>query len=1172
MKVLTPNELVERICEEIAYAGGSLTSGPFWDVVSEITDNLDNRLRSFVLRCFGTYQDTSIMRHGKLLAADDFDEQTIGSEDLTFSISEDRLFLFLTGYKKKECSVGGLAFELLLEIAKTKEQGINTMDLARKTSQDPRSITGRIKKLGNLVSGVQTIYKGHVVKHLRFHRFGVREDSNKGYASMKDSLQSIVEVVKNSKNGVRQVIDLKREFKFDKDKRLSKAFIAAISSLDAAGYLKKVLVISPSNPAIKIRCVKFLKDYEPEERPLNESEDDSDIDEENEESPGNDDGAGEDEENYSLLNAENASQLLQSKNLLVEDDMNTELKRFLLNRFYPLQNQTFGLVDKEGTAGLSSMQGVNMLTGNDYKRSFTKCSEYYIDTVGKEKEDSEGFGLVKVYDFEGKRKFYRLFTKPNFKLLTSAATRDEDSGFRPLKPQHRSLKELNNDNFFPLSNTLRFMHSSDGDVFFWNGELKAPANENAAPRGRKRKQAKVGELQHDEASKKVKSRESALPAEGVVKSQKEPLQDLLSTAHFTESDAGVSVTDEDNGDRGRATLSIGGFSANSLKSLHRQRAILGTIKKLGGVTIFRDQFFEEVTKLMGSKTTLDKKTIKGDIELLKAVKKIGSDIDKRTGRKVIYLPNTTSKAISTYLNNEKDNKKSYFNDVIEGTDIYFFDSDQRERFLSGTKSAERIKNFDKKAKSGKPAQSVTRRSEKKAEKSSTKVVSSLRDSTAERQSLVQSNMAQQASKEKADRQSYNVGTKVGLRVLVMSVVLTELVKGEIAWNLVTKLFPNNSLSNLEKQWTLRRIKMGLGGLKALKMKWRKILVNAMKEERTTMEDIESLDLPKLISLWQGAEQKLPERPTELLRNYEENFKKSTFIKDAASLVGTTSLDLSSMIQRESTLLRKCYTYELGKIKRTSGEEENIKTIVRSALLDKNSAAVADIEALKDFDVKDVDRIILDMAKDKQLTFMASSKLQLSDGFAELLKKKGEFENLEKAATYIKQLQVVLRGKQGIVLKEELVNHAAIVYVDMLQSKTISINPVPVSSHELPMHYTTRKYGFDALMPPLIVSCRKPVDQKNVLSSRIPLGKPCSRLWINGDGALRGEIWKQLVSLVLNEVFFNPGVSTDAVATRNARLISPREVEEVVSWCFESKLIVPTKLRGLIATSTWYAAF
>ncbi|SCU82397.1 LADA_0C04962g1_1 [Lachancea dasiensis] len=1164
MTILTPDELIEKLCEEIAYSGGRILLTKFWDLVSEEVDNLDNRLKIFILRCFHVHRDTSLTRAGKLLEATNYDELTEGCEDVYCSITEDMLYTFLTGYCKRECSIGGLAFELLIEIAKSKQAGINTMDLARKTSQDPRSITGRIKKLGNLVVGVQTIYKGHVVKHLRLSKFGVQIASDSNYSSMKDNLKSIVEVVKSSKNGVRQLIDLKRELKFDKDKRLSKSFIAAISSLVTGGYLKKVLVVSPSSPSMKIRCVKYLKDYQPELKQGNDFEEETDLEEGHEGGENNDAEEAEGGEELELLGNDNATQLLQGKNLVIEDETNFDRKLFLLNRFHPLQNQTYALVDKRGIEGLSSMQAVSILTGNDYKRSFTKCSEYYIDTIGKENKSDREFGLVKVYDFEGKRKFHRLFTKRHFNTLVSGENMREETDFPLIKVQKNTLRVLSDKAYSPLSNTLRFIENDHGGLFFWNGELKAPANENAVPRGRKRKgQAELIGRGAQEDSKKMKPShtESILT---LITDEQKKLKDE------TTENIEVSVSDAGQDDKANIAISIDGLSANSLKSLQRQRAILEVLTKSGGVSLFRDQFFEDVKKLMGSKTTLDKKTIKGDLNLLRASNKIGFQIDRLRSRKVLFLPHIPQETISKFLLNEKESKKSYFKDVIHNADIYFFDESQRERFLRGGGSAERIKNFEKKTSNGRRGPAL-RKAPKGPDKDNAEETITLTDSAAERQSLIDNTMAQYSKEDSSGYRRYNVGTKVGVRVLVMAVIITEIVNGEVVWDLITKLFPSNSLSNLEKQWTTRRIKMGHGGWKALKMKWRKILVEAMKEEQLTMRDVETLDLPKLIRIWESADQKPPETEFKLLRNHEDNVKKFTLIREPRNVPHPATVETASMVQRESNLLRKCYMYRAGQECLSVKKEDQIRTAVRSALLERGTGGFNDISALQAFEKGDIEKTVLDMAKEKQISFLNPSKLQLTDGLHEMLVKKGDFESMEKAAEYHAQLSNIFEGRRGLVIKEELTNQAALVIIELLHSASIAMAGVPILSEEHPMHYTTRRYGFGALIPPLIVFQDKSSNKRLTQSIPIPMGRPYSRLWINSGGKVRPQVWKQVVALILLEICFNPGISAGRLSLHCAQLLAPAEVEEIVIWCTNSRYVSKLEFGGLLVNSTWFLA-
>ncbi|CUS22905.1 LAQU0S07e02806g1_1 [Lachancea quebecensis] len=1159
MVLLAPDELVQRLCEEIAYNGGKISLGGFWDLVTKITDEPDERMKIFVLRCFESHPDTAITKEDEILKVSNYKEFYEDVQGVTCTISEDRLYSFLTGYRKKECSVGGLAFELLVEIAKTKDKGINTMDLAQLTSQDPRSITGRIKKLGNLVSGVQTIYKGHVVKNLKFFRFVDGKEPSKSYTSMRDSLPKIVDVVKNSKNGVRQLIDLKRELKFDKDKRLSKSFIAAISSLDEMGYLKKVLVVSPSSPTVKIRCVKFLRDYVPEDRSANDFEDDeSDAGEDTDGKQMTENGMGDEEDDSEIFSSENATQVLQERNFVVEDEMKPERRIFLLNRFFPFQNQTYALVDKHDKTGLSSMQAVNLISGCDYKRSFTKCSEYYIETVGKGDDTGNGFGLVRAYDFEGKKKFYRLFTKSHFQNLVSAQRPESEGTFRSLKVQHETLQELSLKSFSPLSNTIRFINVDGSDRFFWNGDLKVPANQNAAPRGRKRKQLKT-EAKDEEVPKKIKQESKCAP-EGT------PDEVLKSNMRNGPEKVGVTVSEAGEAEKQKAILNIGGFSAGSLKSVQRQRAILEAVKRNGGVTFFRDQFFDDVTKLMESKTTLDKKTIRGDVELLRTTQKLFLKVDQSSGRRIMFLPNVSSEEISKFLVNEKDSKKSYFRDVIQNTDIYFFDQTQRDRFHRGKKSAERIKNFEHKSSNGRRI-----RASRTTKKPVKKLATGLDDSSVDRQSLVENNMAQYKSNDIIQTPCYNVGTKAGVRALIMSAVITKSLRGQILWELITKLFPNNSISNLKKQWTARRIRMGHGGWKGLLEKWRKVIVDAMKDERVTMEDVEQLELLKLVELWESTDQERSKQSITLFKSHDENLRNLTLVKEPNSSAFANSPDQSSMVQRETGLLRRCYTYESRRRRLCLPADDELRAIVRSILIDRSVADLEGIKLLDRFPRDDVDKTILEMAKEKQVSFIGQSKLQLTDAILDILHKKGDDAFLEAAVNYRTQLFIFLNDQKGLLLNEEIKNHGALVLIDLLDSGRISISEVPLLSQEMQMHYSTRKYEVGALTPPLLITQKIP-ESPSKEHGPIPVGEPHSRIWVDSKGSIRRKIWRKVVALVLQEICFNPGITLHRLAAKSSQLLSTSEISEVVSWCMKEELVSATPFEGLTIGSSWYSAF
>lgn len=1101
-------------------------------------------------------QDVTLYERGK--PSEKIYSEIAGNEDAyTLKISEDTLWTILTGYRKKEANIGGFAFELLLEIAKARDKGINTKDLALATSQDPRSITGRVKKISHLICSVQMIYKGHVVKLLKLKRYLESDNAVKPYVNLRDYLGQIVDVVKKSKNGVRQIIDLKRELKFDSEKRLSKAFIAAIAWLDEKEYLKKVLLVSPTNPSVKIRCVKYLRDYVQEDKSTN----DFDYESEPGDDPLDDDKLGlEEEDAYEGLDSSNATNILQEEGLLVQDEKSTEKDEILMNRFYPIQNQTYDMTEEAGLQGISTMEVIKRLTGKDYKRAFTKSSEYYVESVGKPKSNVDEYCIVRVYDFEGRKKFYRFFTEENFKTLTGVSQEPVSGRFEPIEKHTQSLAELNESNFIPLSSSLRFIDNGGRESFFWNGEIKSPVN--ASLRGRKRKQEDVAAIQK---AISVNNKRRSIK-------QKEKLPFLSSpgpgVAGRDIADSPSTANDNDGGNKSRV-LEIGGFSAGSLRSLWRQRAILEVVKKAGGVTYLREQFFEDVSHYMGSNTLLDKKTVRGDVNLMLQNDKLRMEDEPHTGKRIVYLPEVDPNAISSYIIKDKDNKKAYFKDVIHNTDIYFFDQTEKHRFHRGVKSAERVRNYQNRSKPKKGSQG-------KAWKEKTEDALSL-----QRQYKLSRDLAAVGEKglpkknektERGKKALFQVGNKLGVRALIMAVVITKSIKNEILWDEITRLFPSNSLSNLKKQWTAQRIKMGHVGWRAYVDKWRKILVSATREESITLEDVERLDLPKLIDLWITSDADEDQRPILLYRDYVENKKRYTLIRDEKNVGLKSGLAMSSMIQRETSSLKKIFVYDDCKISSKQlpswGTEGDVRAVIRSILYDNPDTSREKIEILSMIPKELVDKVIMDMAKEKHL-YLQGSRLEATDTIKEFLQARGNYKMFEQCEIYRNKLEEMFHAGNGVIISEEIPDIASWIFIDLIAHSKVNLDIIPTVDGSQKLSYVTRRLGIRGLTPPLIMSAKRSTKLTKETQVPLPMGEPNSKLWVDGMGCLRQDVWKCLLSMITNEILYNPGITIDKLEQNCSFVLSKRELSDICAWLLEKDLASETPFEGLQAGHEWY---
>lgn len=1156
-EVLSPDELVQKIIDEISFRKGRITLNELWDLASKYVDLNDDYMKSYALNNVLAHPDTICLIDGQStdLSTVKFEDVLQRADSVQIGITDDRLWLTLTGHTKKEASVVGFAFDLLLEVASSKEKGINTMELAKNTGQDPRSVTGRIKKFSHLVTMNQLVYKGHLVKSLTLNRF-VTEEPKKPYINIKQHLPEIVEIVKNSKNGVRQVIDLKREMGFDKEKRLSKAFTSAISWLDQQGYLKKVIVVSPTNPSIKIRCVQFVKAHSPEESSGNNEFEDESADEDDEDDRDGDgaDIGNEDVEKTSLDEEEvmegfdkvNATNMLQESNLVIQETP-SEKKEVTINRFYPLQTQIYSMADQAGTTGISTLDLIAKFVGPDYKRCFSKNTEYFIDGTSQKSSKfstDNDIGLVKIYDFEGKKKFHRIFTKKNFATLTDQKAQNRHQDLPVIEVQPYTLEELSRSNFVPLNASLRYMNDGERDVFFWHGELNIPASSRTSVRGRKR----ITLPDTAEKPKRIKFEEPAVD---------------LKVEH-----------DDPFVGRSATSITVNGFTGSSLKSIQRQKALLTVLKNSGGVRFIGDKFYDSISKHMGTDMLLDKKTLKKESEILVESGKLKIVEDPNTRKRVLCLPDIPDEKIEEYLTDSKDTRGKFNTEVVCKEDIYFFDQNEKDRFHKSAKAAKRIKEFERKSKQDKnsldidvsiePALTVKKlRKRTSTKKSSTpkevKTSSKLKAKKPEISSTV--------------RTTFHSGTKEGITALIYTVVITKSIKGQIDWDEITKLFPHNAIENLKKQWRVRRVRMGESGWRALMEKWRKIMVEAIKDERATLADAEQMNLVKLVHLWLSVE-KDSSTSIQLYKDYATNRSKYTFlplstrIKTEAKGRGVA---MSSMIQRENFLLNKKYSFQRSVLPKGKSVEDEIRTVVRSMLFDKTLLEASEVNVLHDFSHEQVDKVILDMAKERLLTFVDSSKLQLTDKVYEVLQNNEGTSFLEKSSNCRKKLVELFNSQNAFVISEEPQRHVPCVLLDLFENFNIKSEVVPLEVQHKKMYYTTRQYEVRALTPPLVCYSIAKIKERKVKKINVPIGKPFSRIWVNGHSEIRPLVWKSVISTLLKEILFNPGITVSVISNRYSTLLSPEEVSEVISWLVKTETISTTEMDGYTVCDGWYYA-
>lgn len=1171
-----PDEIVGKIYEEITYNKGSIKINKIWDIFNISHETM----QKFVLQCCLANEDVMLIQTGKPVPnKNEFDLQLLLNDtegEYSLQLQEDRLWIILTGYNKKESKVGNYAFDLLLEIAHAKEKGINTMELAKATKQDPRSITGRLKTIEYLFQSVQLIYKGHVVKKLTLTKFASQNDDNNTntptsdgshYVSMRQHLETIVNIVKNSKNGVRQINDLRREMKFDKQKRASKSFLAAVNWLAVRGYLRIVLVIPPNNPDVKVRCVQYQRDY------VNKN--DGDFDDGSSSDDNEEDTAGpedDEEEVYEGIEKANGNSVLTDQGVITEEKNNAksviEKNEMLMNRFYPVQNQTYALSEKTGERGLSTIDAMKLICGKDFQRSYAKSSEYFLSIAGKRNNYTSGLKLFKIYDFEGKKKFYRTFTEENFNKCFDNEVRDDIGVFKALPKQTTSLATLDKKNYSAMNPTVRFGIDKDGkEVFFWHGEdpeeldfvkEKKVSRKTGSRDNSKRKQDNVfSEEQH--TIKKFKTNETNGAVNSTDLDEKEYV--ILSEPISTKSSATKSI------------ISVNGFHANSLASLKRQKNVLTLLKKYGGFAFIRENFFDELSKMLGSTTTIDKKTLDNDISFLCKNNKVVLKSDKVLKKKYIYLPELDEDTVENFLTEDKDTKKDDLLDVIPHNDLYFFDAEEEKKFNNESKALQRLRKFKENAATKSATTSTKPKRKRKPREPKTKTV---KDSSTKKlikiKTIKPDSNFNISGNDSIPKLSFLL-KKETLPVLIKAVVITKSITKEIQWSAVSRLFPKNSLGNLKKKWATRRIRMGNSGLKLLVQKWRSILVEGIKKETVTMEDVEQLHLSTLLKLWLDHEDDGDVNSVKLYQTYEDNKNKYILAADPQQNSARMSNVLSSMIQRETFLLKETYTVtnsfsNTNKYEKSDAENK-IRSVVRSILIDKPSADANEIQALKDIPQELVEKTLVEMAREKQI-YLKGSRLELNATVGEFFENNENVDLFKKAAAYSVKLEGLLQSGNGVIISDEPQDISTIGLIDVIERKLVDVYEVPMEKQDYRFYYTSRKFEIDTLTPPLILTVKDKTKRfyANPKSEHIPLDTPYSRLWVNAQGGLRESVWKKCICFIVYTIIFRPGITIGRLLDYCNQILSFSELSTICHWLSTKGYLQELPFGGYSVSTEW----
>lgn len=1046
MSVLAPDVIASRILEQVTYQGsGGVSFDQLWELLP--TENQVTPLyKSIVYSWIKDNNNLEVLLNGESIAM----PANLDSvpKDATLRVAENYQWLVLTGFPKENNAIGNAAFQLLVEIAKYGPEGIDSLTLTKQTGQDSRSLTSRIKAISHLIQKLSVLKKGRTLSLFILNKFFNQdilndftisgESSSEVTINLHDIRERIINTLKNSKSGIRQLTDLRRELEMDKSRKLRVVFKSVVTFLEIKGYLAKLLVVSNVSPTKKIRSLKYLKDYVKNDSNIEDDDPDDDffntdlIDDDLKDLDDDDD-----EQPNSVIN-NNAT------NIEILEASTTSIQVPNFNRFFPLQNQLYQTVENHGLTGCSSNYLVEEFFGPEYSRLFTKTIESY--TSGKLLPHLSDLGIIRHYDFNGRVKFYRYITRPNLLKLTHKDPDPNGFSLPVYKPKtNESIIQLNKKNLTTLGTKIDTYTDNQGHKrVLWRGEgtkivVKDELNEDVSSNGSKKRSRSK---KTDDKPKTSKKSKKSVNAEESIGDQIDPnveiqhLQEIINQTQHQQQEEELQQVEPEvvvkHEIMPEQNLIISDLKITSFKAMEREAAILRLLDDSDGVCENNFNFYNDVREELGY--VVDKRTFKRDIDTLVQEQKllvdtvVVQDEEDIKGVSILISANASIEAIENFKRVIRETKIKKDRPALRkleeiNLEIDFFDTELRDSFnkiptpkVIESKPAPTSKARKIKAKNPiKPKKEVKQKHTARIEPTetfdpSTTSVDELFENlrTKARPNFKKSKGSNddgiedddETSRGRKRRNVHNLTNDQTLTLFKAVIICKTINENQINWIKIGQLL-NINPSVLKTKWPRLRMMMGPTGIKVAKRNWKKILLRSVKDGQIELNEIENLNLQNLLELWEEYEERyrfstedslsgsksLLLDENKLFVNIEDNYKHYKFTKvNENQETNKNPYDLNSMIQREQYLINSVFTYdEFDKTDEENDEEiknfEEIRDIIISIIASGTNSGITKLKVLEKFDEIDVNKVFLKLIKNRQIVIIhqneTSSKAQVN---------------------------------------------------------------------------------------------------------------------------------------------------------------------------------------------------
>lgn len=1112
--------------------------------------------------------------------------------ELSILPTEECQFRYLTGtenYQTMKTNLGDLPFQLLVVIARHGAPGILNPDLARESGQDARSLRIRLQKLelaGLIVCRNVYVDKKHTTHsvHSKFAEDTIvacdlREaeedlDASRDVAKLK---RHIIEAIKTAPNQLRGFSDLRKELKLDGSHSASKFFRSVCLKLHRSGFIEKLHVELPETKQ-RLYAVKFVKDLP------RDTEDISDVADSN--TAENDDFGDSDEENNEAPNAQPPP---------------------VYNQIFPIFHQIHQHIYARKEVGITSGEIAKNLLGISEYRPYTRLYEVLptylsnsktLKPCKKYEDPYDNYTISKLYDNEGKLKFYRY---SSIEFCTEEQPASKPVKKKKLSGPQNSLVALNKRLHTSLGKTSKeaLIEKRKRLVQVSQIPTKRSHTEEDKP---KNVEETTEILTTKRRTRTVKSYavdtfidgDANISADEYVPNDDDDIEEQVPSLTSNDLPSFVSAPKEVK----RKRLQPQTYKTeSSAKSIARRKLLMDIIRQEGGAVFSSSVLCRKLDERMENSTVTDLKTLARDVLYLTSVdslelQKVEIEVGgQKSEKKLLVLKNPTERP------SEKDLEelKGKYNQLTSRKDMKMFTSRviQSEMTLYvETPNAKKVSIGTRKRRGKNRLRALGDEDDVPVIKSE-----SSEDSPAPEPSIPDDvfsglKKSRRAKKFSASQASDNSSTitkrprrnikleKSDATTLYRSVVISKAFSREaIDFNFIATLVGDLDGKLVKQKWgTLRRLYGGAEAVGKGVETFKNMVLQGVEDGSITEEELVKGDLQFFLDYWKAFDTNIEFTTNDempLYASYIHNSREYEFVSngpDGLLANYCEKIEDISMRQKESVLGTAIFSYEPN-VQPVAKKNDELRSILKAIFSTKEDhfdpAMVKTIlNQYGEITVREATDALL---HDREILYVSldlDTRFVLSDRFNNSFARRGfttKFFN--QAFAFKAVLLSVSDAGKGLIVSQGVMPGEMAALLEMASNNLVDF--IRIDRAFRFENYESRLIDKEQIACDIVVKCKPgQTNKKEHIAIPVPSESPCQPIWIDLTGQVNKQLWVKIITTLLYHIVFKPGIVDQSLHEKLQVVLSLSDFYKAIQWLTNSGCITKDKSGGYFATDSW----